>query len=331
MGSTVVWKTNTAGCVVQFFAGALNVVTGVVAGVTGLTGKARLAYDPGAATTNDIVEVDDTDAPGVYTVELTAGELNYSAGQIVTVLLNKAGASPDCAYVQVVAYDPNDIQALGLNDVADLWSRVVDNSGIPNATAGSAGGLPLLVDDDYGPGVHVSLALEGSLVQNAFSATALDSTNVGALINTAIPNVAPGVEDGLPIIIDGGSGVLGVNAVGVGPNLVIGSGNLSEGTITSNSIADAAFQRDAYSDEVLPGVILSIDDGSPSGSSFTLESGASDQDGAYVGMSLLITEGDAGNLKIRRTVIGYTGSTRLVTLNAPFPVTPADTNKVNIF
>jgi hypothetical protein len=85
---------------------------------TGLTGAARISKNGAStvASSGSIVEIDATNMPGRYYVELTATECD-TVGQVV-VRYKSAACAEVVAQATIVAYDPN---AAGptANDVAD--------------------------------------------------------------------------------------------------------------------------------------------------------------------------------------------------------------------
>ncbi len=86
-----------------------------IAAETGVTGTPRISKNGGASTaaTNTITEVDSTNMPGLYYLELTAAEAN-TLGQVFASFKTAATAQWHGS-AQIVDYDPFDAVALGLS------------------------------------------------------------------------------------------------------------------------------------------------------------------------------------------------------------------------
>lgn len=95
---------------------------------TGITGAGRVSKNGGAtaASTNNIVEIDSTNMPGAYYLELTATEVNTLG--IVVVRFKTAATAEFQTAIEVVALNPYDAVRAGL-------------TALPNAAAEAAGGL----------------------------------------------------------------------------------------------------------------------------------------------------------------------------------------------
>jgi hypothetical protein len=92
---------------------------------TGATGKAKISKNGADAvdTTNDIVEIDATDQPGMYYVELTATELNTLGHVIVTK--DTANSWPG-GFTAIVVPDDVFTAAATANDIATAILDLAD-------------------------------------------------------------------------------------------------------------------------------------------------------------------------------------------------------------
>lgn len=133
---------------VYLFIQASNVTTG--AGLTGLTfetanlvasyvrpGAARaaltlatLAAADSAHSDGGFKEVDATNMPGIYRLDLPDAVCATGVNSAVVMLKGAANMAPVVLEVQLVSYDPNDGVRLGI-------------TALPNAAADAAGGLPI--------------------------------------------------------------------------------------------------------------------------------------------------------------------------------------------
>lgn len=95
---------------------------------TGLTGVGRISKNGAAtaASSGSLVEIDNTNMPGRYYIELTAAELDTIG--IIEFRYKAAACAEVIARGQVVPFDPYDAVRLGL-------------TALPNAAAEAAGGL----------------------------------------------------------------------------------------------------------------------------------------------------------------------------------------------
>lgn len=132
----------------------LHLVSGTdgLTALTGQTGAGRLSKGGGvsAATTNSLVEVDATNMPGLYYLELTAAEVDTLG--VLFVRYKSAGSAEYQIAVLVVALDPFDAAALGLSRLdaavstrsshtaADVWAvatrALTDKAGFSLSAAG---------------------------------------------------------------------------------------------------------------------------------------------------------------------------------------------------
>jgi hypothetical protein len=113
-----------------------------VSGKTGLTGTGQLSKNgaAGAATTNSLVEIDATNLPGDYYLELTATELNTLG--LVVVNVKKTGALAAIGGGSVVPFDP----------------YAVDKAGFALSTAGNDAIRDTIISDATPfPGADVAL------------------------------------------------------------------------------------------------------------------------------------------------------------------------------
>ena len=111
----------------RLFFHAVDATDGIAA-ETGLTGVGRLSKNGAttAATSASISEIDSTNMPGRYYIELTAGELDTIG--IIEFRYKAAACAEVVARAQVVSFDPYDAVRMGL-------------TALPNAAAEAAGGL----------------------------------------------------------------------------------------------------------------------------------------------------------------------------------------------
>jgi hypothetical protein len=121
--------------------------TAHISGLTGQTGMVYLTRITGssgaitkAASTNNISEVDSVNAPGQYTLTLTSTEL----GALGTIrgYYKSANSDPLSFSIRVVAFNPDDANALGLANVSAANNRV--QLALPAVAPGASGGLPLV-------------------------------------------------------------------------------------------------------------------------------------------------------------------------------------------
>jgi len=111
----------------RVFLRLVDVTDGITA-ETGQTGTIRLSKNGGtdAPSTNSLVEVDATDQPGRYYVELTATELDTVG--VLAYSYKDAATTQFHGEVQIVPWDPYDATRMGI-------------TALPNANAEAAGGL----------------------------------------------------------------------------------------------------------------------------------------------------------------------------------------------
>jgi hypothetical protein len=111
----------------RIFFHAVDATDGITA-ETGLTGAGRISKNGAAtaASTANITEIDSTNMPGRYYIELTATELDTLG--IIEFRFKAAACAEVVARGQVVPFDPYDAMRAGL-------------TALPNAAAEAAGGL----------------------------------------------------------------------------------------------------------------------------------------------------------------------------------------------
>jgi len=83
----------------------------------------------GAHSDGGFVEVDATNMPGIYRLDLSDAICATGVNSVVVMLKGATDMAPVTLEIQLVSYDPNDAVRLGL-------------TALPNAAAGAAGGLP---------------------------------------------------------------------------------------------------------------------------------------------------------------------------------------------
>jgi hypothetical protein len=179
------------------FIQASNVTTG--AGLTGLTfetanlvasyvrpGAARaaitlatLAAADSAHSDGGFKEVDATNMPGIYRLDLPDAVCATGVNSVVVMLKGATNMAPVVLEVQLVSYDPNDAVRLGI-------------TALPNAAAGANGGLPTTNGTKVSQTVDLtagqSIAANGGTV-----ATATNLTNLPTMPSDWL--TAAGIKD----------------------------------------------------------------------------------------------------------------------------------------
>jgi len=84
----------------------------------------------GAHSDGGFVEVDATNMPGVYRLDLSDAICATGVNSVVVMLKGAANMAPVVLEIQLTSYDPNDAVRLGM-------------TALPNAAADAAGGLPI--------------------------------------------------------------------------------------------------------------------------------------------------------------------------------------------
>ncbi len=153
-----------------------------IAAETGVTGTPRIAKNgvSSAAATASIVQVDVTNMPGLYYLELTAAELD-TLGQVF-VSFKTAATAQWHGIITVVDYDPFDTVRMGL-------------TALPNAAAEAAGGLYTRgtgagqISQQTNGQIDVNLERVRNAVLNALVGSRMDSS-VGAMAADVITAAA---------------------------------------------------------------------------------------------------------------------------------------------
>jgi hypothetical protein len=116
LGPFTMKQSQTGGTQTRGYFRLIKIADGLA--LTGATGTARISKNGGAsaATTNNIVEIDVTNQPGMYYVELTATELNTLGHVVVT---KKDTNSFEGGFTAIVVPDDVFTAAATANDIAD--------------------------------------------------------------------------------------------------------------------------------------------------------------------------------------------------------------------
>jgi hypothetical protein len=116
LGPFTMKQSQTGGTQTRGYFRLIKIADGLA--LTGATGTARISKNgaASAATTNNIVEIDVTNQPGMYYVELTATELNTLGHVVVT---KKDAASFEGGFTAIVVPDDVFTAAATANDIAD--------------------------------------------------------------------------------------------------------------------------------------------------------------------------------------------------------------------
>lgn len=120
----------------------------------------------GAHSDGGFVEVDATNMPGVYRLDLSDAICATGVNSVVVMLKGATNMAPVLLEIQLVSYDPNDAVRFGL-------------TALPNAAADAAGGLPI---SDAG-GLDLDARLDAAITSRLAPTTAgrtLDVTATGA-------------------------------------------------------------------------------------------------------------------------------------------------------
>jgi len=156
----------------RLFFHAVDATDGITA-ETGLTGTGRISKNGAAtaATAASISEVDSTNMPGRYYIELTAAEIDTLG--IIEFRYKAAACAEVIARAQVVPFDPYDSVRMGL-------------TALPNAAADAAGGLPI---SDAG-GLDLDTKLANTNQITAARMAELDAANLPADIDAILADTA---------------------------------------------------------------------------------------------------------------------------------------------
>jgi len=177
-------QSEATGAQARLFFHAVDATDGIAA-ETGLTGTGRISKNGAAtaATSASIVEIDSTNMPGRYYIQLTAGELDTVG--IIEFRYKAAACAEVVARAQVVPFDPYDSVRAGL-------------TALPNAAAGAAGGLPT---DSTGKTSFNDLNAAGVRSAVGLAAANLDTqvgtidTNVDTLLTRLVGTIAAGTHN----------------------------------------------------------------------------------------------------------------------------------------
>lgn len=155
---------------------------------TGLTGAGRISKNGAAtaATSANITEIDSTNMPGRYYIELTAAEVD-TAGQVIFRYKNAACAEV-IAQASVVSYDPYAAGPTVAQIVAGVW----DEPRGSHTTAGSFGqGAASVQGNVTGSVASVTGNVGGNVVGSVASVTG----NVGGNVTGSVGSVgASGID-----------------------------------------------------------------------------------------------------------------------------------------
>jgi hypothetical protein len=145
---------------------------------SGFTAFALSAGTLGVWSSGGFAEVDSVNAPGVYEVGLPNAAL-ASGNYVDFYFQGAANMAPSALKVELVAYDPQDTAHLGL--VA-----------LPNAAAGSAGGLPLGDGSGAVAANNLPSLLDASLAGHSGGGSA--GAALGMLVNSLTESYAANGE-----------------------------------------------------------------------------------------------------------------------------------------
>jgi len=154
-----------------------------------LTGAASAAITlatqtvTGAFSSGGFVEVDSTNCPGLYRVDIP--DAAFASGTHTLVFIKLTGTIVPCVLeYDLVAWDPQDTVRGGLTALPNAAAGAntglaVVGTQIPNANAGAVNGLPI----------------QGGAIPNAAA-----GANTGLpIVGTQVPNATAGAAGGLPI------------------------------------------------------------------------------------------------------------------------------------
>lgn len=153
----------------------------------------------GAYSSGGFVEMDATNMPGIYRVDIPNAVFAAGVKKAVVMIKGAANAAPVALEYQLVAYNPNDAVRLGL-------------TALPNATAGASGGVPL---GDASGRVDIGKLLGTAWLTPGTAGT--PDVNVklwNALATVALPLVP--ATAGRSLVVDA-AGLADANMVKMGP------------------------------------------------------------------------------------------------------------------
>lgn len=142
----------------RLFFQAVDATNGIDA-ETGLTGAGRISKNGAAtaASSATITEIDSTNMPGRYFIELTAAEVDTLG--IIVFRFKDAACAEVIVHAQVVPWDPYDAVRQGM-------------TALPNAAADAAGGLPI---SDLG-GLDLDARLDAAITSRAVAGDSMALT-----------------------------------------------------------------------------------------------------------------------------------------------------------
>lgn len=282
----------------------------------------------GAHSDGGFVEVDATNMPGVYRLDLSDAICATGVNSVVVMLKGATNMAPCLIEIQLVSYDPNDTVRLGM-------------TALPNAAAEAAGGL---YTRGSGAG-QINQAANGQVDANA---VAISGDSVAA--------------DNLETASDGGSynlgggGVVAASVTGAVGSVASGgiaaasfaAGAIDATAIAANAIGAAELATDAVAeiadaiwDEARSGhttdgtfgqaaqIVRSGTAQAGAAGTITLDSGASAVDDFYNNQILFLVGGTG--LGQSRIVSDYVGSTKVATVNGNWATNPDVTSVFMLF
>lgn len=293
---------------------------------------ASLASASAAWTSGGWIEVDATNMPGIYRLDLPDAAVATGAQSVVITVKGASGMVQVSKEIRLVAYDPDDATRLGL-------------SALPNAAAGANGGLPTVdaanaVKVQSGTGANqidlssgaVKLQPDQAVNVTKVAGTTQTARDLGAQLDVAVSTrLAPTVAGRTLNVSAGGRAAV---------NLDDTEGALSKGTeITGFNDPSAADNASAVwsagtrslTDKAGFRLATEVRSGTAQGGaagSITLDSGASSTDGYYTSQLVVITAGTgAGQVRL---ITGYTGSTRVASVTPNWTTAPDNTSQFTL-
>lgn len=196
----------------------------------------------GAYSSGGFVEVDATNMPGIYRLDLPNAVLATGVNSVVVMLKGAANMAPVTLEIQLVSYDPNDAAALGLSLVPANVTQL-------NGVAQSLLDLKDFADDGYDPTtnkvtgvllVDTITTYTGNTPQTGDCFTRLGAPT-GASVSADIAGVQSDTNDiqtRLPAAL-----VVGKMDCSVGA--------MAAGVLTATAIATGAIDADALAADVV--------------------------------------------------------------------------------
>lgn len=173
----------------------------------------------GAHSDGGFVEVDATNMPGLYRLDLPDAVCATGVNSVVVMLKGATNMAPVLLEIQLVSYDPNDTVRLGL-------------TALPNAAADAAGGLPI---SDAG-------GLDLDSIKTETAAILVDTAEIGVagagLTNINLPDQSMNITGNITGNLSGSVGSVSGN---VGGNVAGSIGSLAtQAKADVNAEADTA-------------------------------------------------------------------------------------------